>query len=100
MGRAGIDRFRILAVIDDFNSECLAAVSEVSLSGLRDECLNEDVFTTLAEARRIIDAWRIDYNTVRPHGRLPPAVFGATRKRPEEQRGGTLRRSGLRAPPR
>ena len=61
---------------------------------LRDECLNEHVFTTLAKARRIIEAWRIDYNTVRPHGRLgrlPPAVFGATRRRPEEQRDGTLR---------
>jgi putative transposase len=61
---------------------------------LRDECLNEHVFATLAEARRIIEAWRIDYNTVRPHGwlgRLPPAVFGATRRRPEEQRDGTLR---------
>jgi putative transposase len=60
---------------------------------LRGECLNEHVFTTLAEARHIVEAWRIDYNTVRPHGRLgrlPPAVFGATR-RPEEQRGGTLR---------
>ena len=68
---------------------------------LRDECLNEHVFTTLAEARRIIEAWRIDYNTVRPHGRLgrlPPAVFGATRRRPEEQRGGTLRSIGGFAP--
>ena len=40
------------------------------------------------------------YNTVRPHGRLgrlPPAVFGATR-RPEEQRGGTLRSIGGFAP--
>jgi putative transposase len=46
------------------------------------------------------EAWRIDYNTVRPHGRLgrlPPAVFGATR-RPEEQRGGTLRSIGGFAP--
>ena len=61
---------------------------------LRDECLNESVFTTLAEVRRIVEAWRIDYNTVRPHGRLgrlPPAVYGATRGQPEEQRGGTLR---------
>ena len=70
---------------------------------LRDECLNEHVFMTLVEARQIVEAWRIDYNTVRPHGplgRLPPAVFGATR-RPEEQRGGTLRSiRGLRAPPR
>ena len=67
---------------------------------LRDECLNEHVFATLAEARRIVEAWRIDYNTVRPHGRLgrlPPAVFGATR-RPEEQRGGTLRSIGRFAP--
>ena len=33
---------------------------------LRDECLNEHVFASLAQARRIIEAWRIDYNTVRP----------------------------------
>ena len=48
-----------------------------------DECLNEHVFATLSEVRRIVGAWRIDYNTVRPHGRLgrlPPAGFGATRR--------------------
>jgi putative transposase len=53
---------------------------------MRDECLNEHVFMTLAEAQPIVEAWRIDYNTIRPHGRLgrfPPAVFGATR-RPEK----------------
>jgi putative transposase len=37
---------------------------------LRDECLNENVFGSLAEARRIIEAWRIDYNEVRPHSSL------------------------------
>jgi putative transposase len=45
---------------------------------LRDECLNEHVFTPLTEARRIVESWRIDYNTVRPHtslGGLPPSVF-------------------------
>jgi len=34
----------------------------------------------LAEARRIIEAWRIDYNTVRPHsslGYLTPEEFAA-----------------------
>jgi putative transposase len=31
---------------------------------LRDECLNEHVFSSLAEARRLIEAWRIDYNPV------------------------------------
>ena len=37
---------------------------------LRDECLNETLFTSLAHARDILRAWRIDYNTVRPHSRL------------------------------
>lgn len=48
---------------------------------LRDECLNEHVFSSLAEARRIIEAWRIDYNTVRPHsslGYLTPEEFAAS----------------------
>lgn len=135
-------RFRLLNVIDDFNSECLAAVPDFSLSGLRvireleaimavrgkpativsdngteltsnavlrwaadqgiewhyiapgkpvqnafvesfngrlrDECLNEHVFRSLSQARGIVEAWRIDYNTVRPHsslGGLAPSVF-------------------------
>ena len=33
---------------------------------LRDECLNESWFVTLADARRIMEAWRQDYNAVRP----------------------------------
>jgi len=33
----------------------------------RDECLNEAWFLSLPDARRIIEAWRQDYNTVRPH---------------------------------
>jgi putative transposase len=33
----------------------------------RDECLNEEVFTSLAEARSVIERWRQDYNQVRPH---------------------------------
>ena len=37
---------------------------------LRDECLNENLFGNLAEARRIIEAWRIDYNVNRPHTSL------------------------------
>jgi putative transposase len=48
---------------------------------LRDECLDEHVFGLLAQARRIIEAWRQDYNMVRPHtslGGLSPAEFAAT----------------------
>jgi putative transposase len=44
----------------------------------RDECLNESWFLTLADARRIVEAWRQDYNTVRPHsalGYLTPEEF-------------------------
>jgi putative transposase len=36
----------------------------------RDECLNESWFTTLADARGTIEAWRLDYNTRRPHSSL------------------------------
>src|SRR5918995_2268030 len=37
---------------------------------LRDECLNEHWFTSLADARRTIEAWRLDYNARRPHSSL------------------------------
>src|SRR3989338_469329 len=36
----------------------------------RDECLNDHWFTSLDEARRIIEDWRIDYNNERPHTSL------------------------------
>jgi putative transposase len=141
-------RFRILCIVDDFSRECLAAVVDTSLGGvrvvrelerlaieratpetvvsdngteltsgavlrwatrrvawhyiepgkpvqnafiesfnskLRDECLNEYVFTSLAEARAIIEAWRHDYNHLRPHsslGALTPSEFAAL-KRPQ-----------------
>jgi len=44
----------------------------------RDECLNESWFLSVADARRIIEAWRQDYNAVRPHsslGYLTPEEF-------------------------
>ena len=42
-----------------------------SLNGkLRDECLNEHWFRDLQEARSILEDWRRDYNTVRPHSSL------------------------------
>jgi putative transposase len=47
---------------------------------LRLECLNAHWFSTLDDARRAIEAWRVDYNDVRPHsslGETPPAVFAA-----------------------
>ena len=37
---------------------------------LRDECLNEEIFDSLADARRKLALWRYDYNNVRPHSSL------------------------------
>src|SRR5579863_7936291 len=47
---------------------------------LRDECLNEHLFANLKEAREIIEEWRTDYNTNRPHtslNGLTPTEFAA-----------------------
>jgi putative transposase len=42
-----------------------------SLNGrIRDECLNEHLFASLAHARHLIEAWRLDYNNIRPHSSL------------------------------
>jgi len=43
---------------------------------LRDELLNREVFYTLKEAQVLIENWRVEYNTIRPHSSLgyrPPA---------------------------
>ncbi len=43
---------------------------------LRDECLNGEIFYSLREAQVVIEQWRIEYNTRRPHSALgyrPPA---------------------------
>jgi putative transposase len=59
---------------------------------LRHECLNQHYFVTLAEAKKIIEDWRMEYNTFRPHGSLnglTPEEFKKTwkqqQKTPETQ---------------
>jgi putative transposase len=45
---------------------------------LRDECLNMNWFMSLHHAREVIDEWREDYHTIRPHsglGHLTPEEF-------------------------
>ena len=37
---------------------------------LRAELLNETLFTSLAHARVVLQTWRTDYNTQRPHSRI------------------------------
>jgi len=49
----------------------------------RDECLNEHWFISLNHARSIIEAWRVEYNTERPHsslGNKTPQEFATGRR--------------------
>jgi putative transposase len=49
---------------------------------LRDECLNANWFTSLSDARRKIESWRVDYNQQRPHSSLDylaPEEFARSR---------------------
>ncbi len=60
---------------------------------LRDELLNETLFSSLDHARSLLADWQDDYNTVRPHssmGNLPPATY-AKLTASDMQRDGTLR---------
>ena len=48
---------------------------------LRDEFLNETLFTTLAQARASLSIWKADYNEARPHSKLnwqTPNEFAST----------------------
>ncbi len=63
---------------------------------LRDECLNGEIFYSLKEAQIIIERWRVEYNTRRPHSSLgyrppaPAAIGPATIKATEETRHGNV----------
>ncbi len=47
---------------------------------LRDECLNVEDFANITEARAVLEDWRHEHNTYRPHrslGGLTPAAYAA-----------------------
>ena len=54
------------------------AFAESFIGRLRDECLNETLFTSLRQARAVLAAWQRDYNEVRPHsahgGQTPASI--------------------------
>ena len=55
----------------------------------REECLDQSWFTSLPEARRVIETWRLDYDLHRPHTSLrmrTPAAFAAARPFAKPQR--------------
>ncbi len=67
----------------------------------RDECLNQHWFTSIDEAREIIENWRADYNTERPHSSLKyqtPEEFAAARPFDKTQWAQTLELSDGSAP--
>jgi transposase InsO family protein len=56
---------------------------------LRDECLNGEIFYSLKEATVVIEQWRNQYNTMRPHSSLnyrPPAPQTSTALSPQLDR--------------
>lgn len=51
---------------------------------LRDECLNENMFETVTEAKIVVERWRKDYNEQRPHsslGGLTPTAYARQMQR-------------------
>ena len=76
------------------------AFIESFIGRLRDELLNETLFTSLSYVREALAIWIEDYNTVRPHsalGNLPPAAY-AKLSASGMQRGGALRHTEGSAP--
>jgi putative transposase len=76
------------------------AFAESFIGRFRDECLNESLFGSLAAARRLIKAWRIDYNATRPHsslGNRTPLAY-AHLSDPAMRRGGSPELVGGSAP--
>jgi putative transposase len=70
---------------------------------LRDELLNETLFTSLAHAREALADWRSDFNTVRPHsgvGGLTPAIYAGHVASPDATGRVDCAMWGLRAPSR
>lgn len=68
-------RFRLLTIVDDFTRESLAievdnGLIEAFNGRRRAECLNENWFLSLADATDKVRAWRLHYNTDRPHSAL------------------------------
>jgi len=47
----------------------------------KDKCLNLHAFSDMNEVQKIVEEWKDEYNTIRPHsslGNVPPAVYAKT----------------------
>jgi putative transposase len=68
---------RVRHLLNDVGSPTQNAYIESFNGKFCDECLNEQWFETLAQARQEIARWRREYNEVRPHsaiGCIPPCT--------------------------
>ena len=77
-GGLKVGQAKRLKELEKENSRLKRLVAELSLEKqvLRDECLNGEIFYLLKEAQIVIEKWRVQYNTLRPHSALgyrPPA---------------------------
>jgi len=74
--RAWLERLGVKTLFIEKGSPWENGYIESFNGKLRDELLNREIFTTLAEARILIEGWRREYNQERPHSALnyrPPA---------------------------
>ena len=68
--RTWLDRLRVRTLFITPGSPWENGYNESFNGKLRDELLNGEIFTTLHEARVLIERWRQHYNTARPHSSL------------------------------
>jgi putative transposase len=59
---------------------------------LRDELLNGEIFETLLEAKVLIERWRVEYNTIRPHSSLGYSPPAPETRQPHKATSATLQR--------
>jgi putative transposase len=67
------------------------AFAESFIGRLRDECLNETLFTSLRQARTVLSAWQRDYNEIRPHSALHGQTPASIRLPPRSPASSPLR---------
>jgi len=74
--RSWLERLGVQTLFIELGSPWENGYNESFNGKLRDELLNGEIFTTLLEAKVLIENWRKEYNQFRPHSSLnyqPPA---------------------------